>query len=93
ALRAALDRPLGEPAKAATTEDAGPARREEPAAPAASHKSDFRTEDDTDTKEIPMVPSLAVLRGRRTDAGSSKSRSGNDRNQLPSWDDVLFGGK
>ncbi|MGH3735585.1 MAG: septation protein SepH [Micromonosporaceae bacterium] len=93
ALRAALDRPLGEPARPASTTDDSAARNEQPAASAASHKSDFRSEDDTDTKEIPAVPSLAVLRGRRTDSGSGKSRSGSDRGQLPSWDDVLFGGK
>ncbi|MGH3656289.1 MAG: septation protein SepH [Micromonosporaceae bacterium] len=96
ALRAAMERPLGESgtpdsgdaAKTSATES----RRKEPAAPAASTKSDFRSEEDSD-KEIPTVPSLAVLRGRRSDSGTSSTRSSTDRNPLPSWDDVLFGGK
>lgn len=87
AVRAALERPLGEPAR---TEPAKPGRdRTEPAAPAASLKSDFRSDDDGDAKEIPTVPSIAVLRSRRTESGGRVS----ERSQLPSWDDVLFGGK
>ena len=94
ALRAALERPLGEPAQDKPAEEptraeSGRTERQKPAAPAASLKSDFRSEEDTDTKEIPVVPSLAVLRGRRTDSGTQRS----ERSQLPSWDDVLFGGK
>jgi hypothetical protein len=41
------------------------------------------------------VPSLAVLRPRRTTAASAVSETPvNDkpRKRLPSWDDVLFGG-
>ncbi len=102
ALRAALERPLGESTQSTTASEeptrSEPSRhepsrseRQKPAAPAASLKSDFRSEDDTDTKEIPAVPSLAVLRGRRTDSSTGTSRS--ERSQLPSWDDVLFGGK
>ena len=88
ALRAALERPLGESAKADEKESA---QNASPAASAASgNRSDFRTEDDTDTKEIPTVPSLAVLRGRRTDGGSTTRSS--EKSRLPSWDDVLFGG-
>ncbi|MQA26583.1 MAG: DUF3071 domain-containing protein [Micromonosporaceae bacterium] len=89
ALRAALERPLGESA----TSDQDETTRE-PASPAASaasgNRSDFRSDDDTDTKEIPTVPSLAVLRGRRTDSGSTSRSS--EKSRLPSWDDVLFGG-
>lgn len=84
AVRAALERPLGEPVPGNSGRD-----RTEPAAPAASLKSDFRSDDDGDTKEIPTVPSIAVLRSRRTDSGGRVS----ERSQLPSWDDVLFGGK
>ncbi|MCW3843396.1 DUF3071 domain-containing protein, partial [Micromonospora yasonensis] len=41
------------------------------------------------------VPSLAVLRPRRTGAaaagGESAEAGGKPRKRLPSWDDVLFG--
>jgi DUF3071 family protein len=57
-------------------------------------------DDDSDLpKEVPAVPSLAVLRPRRT-VGQGNGQQGNDgesgenkpRKRLPSWDDVLFGG-
>ena len=54
-------------------------------------------DDDSDApKEVPAVPSLAVLRPRRTGAaaaagGESTDASGKPRKRLPSWDDVLFG--
>ncbi|MBA3489155.1 MAG: DUF3071 domain-containing protein [Longispora sp.] len=59
--------------------------------------SAFAEEDTEAPKEIPAVPSLAVLRPRRT--GSTSGMSSNDsgstgespRKKLPSWDDVLFG--
>ncbi|MGA8113077.1 MAG: DUF3071 domain-containing protein, partial [Actinocatenispora sp.] len=44
------------------------------------------TEDESEVKELPAVPSLAVLRPRRSDPGATSERS-----RLPSWDDVLFG--
>jgi hypothetical protein len=51
-------------------------------------------DDDADLpKEIPAVPSLAVLRPRRT-TGTQATESGDPgkpRKRLPSWDDVLFG--
>lgn len=43
-------------------------------------------EEDPDSRELPAVPSLAVLRPRRTEQGATS-----DRSRLPSWDDVLFG--
>ncbi|HEX8632506.1 MAG TPA: DUF3071 domain-containing protein, partial [Catenuloplanes sp.] len=55
-------------------------------------------------KEVPAVPSLAVLRPRRTVGGGTgtggSAGTGSDnaegaakpRKRLPSWDDVLFGG-
>ena len=45
-------------------------------------------------KEVPAVPSLAVLRPRRTGRrrGSDGDRADKPRKRLPSWDDVLFGG-
>ncbi|TDB70525.1 septation protein SepH [Micromonospora sp. KC723] len=54
-------------------------------------------DDDSDApKEVPAVPSLAVLRPRRTGAsagpaGESTEAGGKPRKRLPSWDDVLFG--
>lgn len=57
-------------------------------------------DDDADLpKEVPAVPSLAVLRPRRsagagaTSAQAAESAPGTDkpRKRLPSWDDVLFG--
>jgi hypothetical protein len=85
AVRAALERPLGESTRA---EPGKPGR--DRTEPAASLKPDFRSDDDPDTKEIPAVPSIAVLRSRRTESGSGRA---SERSQLPSWDDVLFGGK
>jgi hypothetical protein len=40
-------------------------------------------------KEVPAVPSLAVLRPRRNTATDGGEKP---RKRLPSWDDVLFGG-
>ncbi|MEV4493344.1 septation protein SepH [Micromonospora coxensis] len=55
-------------------------------------------DDDSDApKEVPAVPSLAVLRPRRTGAaaaaagGETAEAGGKPRKRLPSWDDVLFG--
>jgi hypothetical protein len=45
---------------------------------------------------VPAVPSLAVLRPRRTVGQSGQQQAEADetkpRKRLPSWDDVLFGG-
>jgi hypothetical protein len=51
-------------------------------------------DDDADqAKEVPAVPSLAVLRPRRTAAAAGDQPAGEKpRKRLPSWDDVLFGG-
>jgi Protein of unknown function (DUF3071) len=52
-------------------------------------------DDDVDApKEVPAVPSLAVLRPRRsTGTGPGEAGPGDKpRKRLPSWDDVLFGG-
>lgn len=51
-------------------------------------------DDDPDRpKEVPAVPSLAVLRPRRASAaaGGEPSTGDKPRKRLPSWDDVLFG--
>ncbi|NUT34072.1 MAG: DUF3071 domain-containing protein, partial [Hamadaea sp.] len=42
-------------------------------------------------KEVPAVPSLAVLRPRRASA-AAEGTGEKPRKRLPSWDDVLFGG-
>jgi hypothetical protein len=82
ALMATLERPLGA------------AGRGLDAPGAVSEGSRLRADpgdDDTEsTKETPVVPSLAVLRPRRTaaDAGSDETRP---RKRGPSWDEVLFG--
>jgi hypothetical protein len=52
-------------------------------------------DDDSDApKEVPAVPSLAVLRPRRTSGqggAEGGETAGKPRKRLPSWDDVLFG--
>ncbi|MDG4790336.1 septation protein SepH [Micromonospora sp. WMMD1102] len=104
ALLAGLDRPLGstagrglDPAASMASPDAP---RQRPVAGGAAALlgggpgSAF--DDDADApKEVPAVPSLAVLRPRRAAAagsGESGDAAGKPRKRLPSWDDVLFGG-
>ncbi|PWU47210.1 DUF3071 domain-containing protein [Micromonospora sp. S4605] len=107
ALLASLDRPLGassgrgldprSPAALAGSE--APRQRAVGGGAAAllggGQGSAF--DDDSDApKEVPAVPSLAVLRPRRTGAaaaagGESTEAGGKPRKRLPSWDDVLFG--
>jgi hypothetical protein len=107
ALLASLDRPLGSSAgrgldPAAPAARAGhEAPRQRPVSGGAAallgggQGSAF--DDDSDApKEVPAVPSLAVLRPRRTSGASSGGSesgdtSGKSRKRLPSWDDVLFG--
>jgi hypothetical protein len=101
ALLASLDRPLGsaagrglEPPAASGPE---PTRQRPVAGGAATllgggPGSAF--DDDADQpKEVPAVPSLAVLRPRRaTGAATEQTDPGAaPRKRLPSWDDVLFG--
>ncbi|SNT57725.1 Protein of unknown function [Asanoa hainanensis] len=92
ALLASLDRPLTPPGRGL---DAGPSepRRGGAAALLGSPGSAF--DDDADLpKEVPAVPSLAVLRPRRTTGESNTEQTdpaGKPRKRLPSWDDVLFG--
>ena len=98
ALLASMDRPLGgrglEPA---------PQESRRPVAGGAAAQlgggAGSAFDDDADLpKEVPAVPSLAVLRPRRT-VGQSQGGDSTDgeetakpRKRLPSWDDVLFGG-
>jgi len=97
ALLATLDRPLPpaeDPAALA------PAERPRPLAGGAAaliSGPGSAFDDDADApKEVPAVPSLAVLRPRRT-AGAGGAEPGpatpaqEKRKRLPSWDDVLFG--
>jgi hypothetical protein len=106
ALLAGLDRQMGRP------EPAAPETRRPVAGGAAAllgGGAGSAFDDDADLpKEIPAVPSLAVLRPRRTVgqgtvnqglAGNQGHAGENDepgeskpRKRLPSWDDVLFGG-
>jgi hypothetical protein len=82
-------RPNAEPMR---SREAEPVRGGRPSMPLRSTE-DLRSrsgfgaaEEEGDSKELPMVPSLAVLRPRRTEQGATSERS-----RLPSWDDVLFG--
>jgi DUF3071 family protein len=101
ALLASLDRPLGQ--STGRNADAGPS--EMPRRPVAGGAaallgggSGSAFDDDADLpKEIPAVPSLAVLRPRRTvgqapQQGTGEGDEAKPRKRLPSWDDVLFGG-
>lgn len=100
ALLASLDRPLGSAAGRGLDPAAHEAPRPRPVAGGAAallgggQGSAF--DDDADApKEVPAVPSLAVLRPRRAAgsgaSGESADTPGKARKRLPSWDDVLFG--
>ncbi|GIE98317.1 septation protein SepH [Paractinoplanes rishiriensis] len=96
ALLASLDRPL---TGGRGFESAGPEpRRPVPGGAAAllGGGAGSAFDDDADLpKEVPAVPSLAVLRPRRTASqtgGQGETDEGKPRKRLPSWDDVLFGG-
>jgi hypothetical protein len=99
ALLASLDRPLEQrPAPAADTRR--PVAGGAAALLGGGSGSAFDDESDL-PKEVPAVPSLAVLRPRRTvgqggagqQPGSAAAESDEQkpRKRLPSWDDVLFG--
>ncbi|GLY05933.1 MULTISPECIES: septation protein SepH [Actinoplanes] len=100
ALLASLDRPLENNGGGRGLE---PATRRPVAGGAAAllgGGSGSAFDDDADLpKEVPAVPSLAVLRPRRTvgqsNAATATTEGGDEgkpRKRLPSWDDVLFGG-
>ncbi|GAA0737224.1 DUF3071 domain-containing protein [Dactylosporangium roseum] len=100
ALLASLDRPLGRNASdepPAVTPP--PVQGENRARGAAALIGRSPFDDDSDqSKEIPAVPSLAVLRPRRNTTSAAaavdqpSAASEKPRKRLPSWDDVLFGG-
>ncbi|WP_305787665.1 septation protein SepH [Symbioplanes lichenis] len=98
ALLASLDRPLDSDRPGRSL---GPAAQETTRRPVAGGAAALlgggagsAFDDDADLpKEVPAVPSLAVLRPRRTGAEQPESdESAKPRKRLPSWDDVLFGG-
>ncbi|WP_030440675.1 septation protein SepH [Actinoplanes subtropicus] len=97
ALLASLDRPLGGGRGLDGPEPRRPVAGGAAALLGGGSGSAF--DEDADLpKEVPAVPSLAVLRPRRT-VGQSGAQSGTGetdetkpRKRLPSWDDVLFGG-
>ena len=105
ALLASLDRPLGSgagrgieaPTPAAMAGEAVRSRAASGGAAALiGGGAGSAFDDDSDApKEVPAVPSLAVLRPRRTPSGGVNEPAEGPskvRKRLPSWDDVLFGG-
>ena len=106
ALLASLDRPLGQSSGRGLEPAAHNDQQRRPvsggAAALMGGGSGSAFDDDSDLpKEVPAVPSLAVLRPRRTvgqgqggQGSMSESAEGGTkpRKRLPSWDDVLFGG-
>jgi hypothetical protein len=108
ALLASLDRPPAatpgralDPATPAALAGPEPPTRQRPVSGGAAGLlgggSGSAFDDDVDLpKEVPAVPSLAVLRPRRSPGaaaagGDPTDPSGKPRKRLPSWDDVLFG--
>lgn len=88
ALLATLERPLGASGRGLDAPAAAAAVDQTRSRSAGRASSPF--DDDTDApKEVPAVPSLAVLRPRRTGAEASGSEKARKRG--PSWDEVLFG--
>jgi hypothetical protein len=101
ALLAQLDRPLaggrsGEGGgsslrPAASAKPDGPVRAGRGAAALIGPPSGTAFDEPGEpVKEVPAVPSLAVLRPRRTSLGAEQATD-KPRKRLPSWDDVLFG--
>ena len=95
ALLAGLDRPLGSGHD--NPDDPGPRVAQRPVArtrgPIGSPGGAFDTDPDA-AMDVPLVPSLAVLRPRRVAADQPEGTDGTEkpRKRSPSWDDVLFGG-
>lgn len=97
ALLASLDRPLG-PAEPGGLSPDTPRQRPVAGGAAAllgGGSGSAFDEDPDQAKEVPAVPSLAVLRPRRSSSSGSGEQGGSGgdqpRKRLPSWDDVLFG--
>ena len=97
ALMASLERPLGTPGTRSLEPLAAPAASVASAAATGevprrrqSARAFFEDERETTSHEVPAVPSLAVLRPRRT-APDAINSSDRPVKRGPSWDDVLFG--
>ena len=101
ALLASLDRPLNQ--GGGRSAEPKPQETRRPVAGGAAALlgggSGSAFDDDADLpKEVPAVPSLAVLRPRRTvgqgtqPGANAETDETKPRKRLPSWDDVLFGG-
>jgi hypothetical protein len=99
ALLASLDRPLDQNRPSSSPDSRRPVAGGAAALLGGGAGSAF--DDDSDLpKEVPAVPSLAVLRPRRTVGQGGQQPGGaaadgdeqKPRKRLPSWDDVLFGG-
>jgi hypothetical protein len=89
ALMASLDRPLGSSGRGLDSPAAAAAMSERPRQRSVG-RGGSPFDDDVDTpKDVPAVPSLAVLRPRRS-SGDSDPEAGS-RPRGPSWDEVLFG--
>ncbi|HEY8474069.1 MAG TPA: septation protein SepH [Natronosporangium sp.] len=90
ALLASLDRPLGAAGRGLDAPAAAAAIADTSRGSGRTGRGVSPFEDDSDApKEVPAVPSLAVLRPRRTTGNESGPDSGRKRG--PSWDEVLFG--
>jgi Protein of unknown function (DUF3071) len=90
ALIAGMERPLGtSPGRGLDAPTDAP--RQRTPATVGGQGSAFDHEPDA-PKEVPAVPSLAVLRPRRQTADAAAGAADKPRKRLPSWDDVLFGG-
>jgi hypothetical protein len=86
ALMASLERPLAP--------ESGPGTPVAPGELARPTRRVSAFDEDPDApKEVPAVPSLAVLRPRagRSPAAPEQPAADKPRKRLPSWDDVLFG--
>jgi hypothetical protein len=83
---ASLERPLGASGRGLDAPGAAAALDKPRQRPGGRAGSPF--EDDTEpAKDVPVVPSLAVLRPRRSGGDSPEG----SRKRGPSWDEVLFG--
>lgn len=98
ALLASLERPLGTPATRSLDPVASAAPVNSAASAAATGEVPRRRsvrafyEEEHDSRpEVPAVPSLAVLRPRRTAPDTPAGTGERPVKRGPSWDDVLFG--
>jgi Protein of unknown function (DUF3071) len=90
ALLASLERPLGQTVGTCSLDVPTPVS---PAAVEQPRRRPATYDDDRDPGHlVPAVPSLAVLRPRRTGPAADADPGEKPRKRSPSWDDVLFGG-